>query len=76
MFIAIISDIHNNLDNLKKCLFWCSDNKVEKIICCGDVADLNTMTYLAQNFSGEIFVVEGNAETYREADLGIFPNIN
>ena len=42
MLIAIISDIHDNIPNLKKVLDYCRENKVEKIICCGDLATLET----------------------------------
>lgn len=75
MLIAIISDIHDNIVNLKKCLDWCFRNQVEKIICCGDVTNIDTIDYLAVNFSGEIFLVSGNMEIYQEADLTKYKNI-
>jgi putative phosphoesterase len=75
MLIAIISDIHDNLLNLEKCLNWCRDHKIEKMICCGDVCDADTLNFLAKNFSGEIFLVEGNGETFVEADLKHLKNI-
>ena len=76
MLIAIISDIHDNLANLKKCLDWCLLGGVEKIICCGDVTNLDTIDYLAKNFSGEIFLVGGNMELYEEKDLSQYKNIS
>lgn len=76
MMIAIISDIHDNLINLEKCLNVCQEEKVEKIICCGDVGNFETLKYISSNFTGEIFLVAGNAETYNEKDLAQFPNIN
>jgi putative phosphoesterase len=76
MLIAIISDIHDNLANLEKCLSWCQQSKINSLICCGDITNLETVSYLAQNFSGEIFVVAGNAEIYKEAELAKFKNIN
>jgi hypothetical protein len=76
MQIAIISDIHDNLANLEKCLTWCRQNKVSKIICCGDLTNLDTVSYLAHNFLGEIFLVAGNAEIYEEFKLNKFKNIN
>ncbi len=76
MFIAIISDIHDNVANLENFLNWARQKKVESLICCGDIANLETASYLAQNFSGEIFVVQGNAELYKEAELNQFKNIN
>ena len=76
MLIAIISDIHDNLETLKKCLAWCSNNKINSLICCGDITTIETISYLARNFSGEIFVVSGNAEIYEEKDINKFKNIN
>ena len=37
MRIAVISDIHGNLEALKKALKIISKKKVEKIICLGDI---------------------------------------
>ncbi len=76
MLIAVISDIHDNLETLKKCLAWCGNNKINSLICCGDITTIETITYLARNFSGEIFVVSGNAEIYEEKDIKKFKNIN
>ena len=76
MIIAVIADIHDNLANLEKCLTWCNQNKVANIICCGDITNVETITYLAKNFLGEIFVVTGNAEIYEEKDITKLTNIN
>jgi len=75
MLVAIISDIHDNIANLEKCLTWCRLNKVEKIIFGGDATTLETIDYLARNFPGEIFMVKGNIELYREADLSEYKNL-
>lgn len=76
MKLAIISDIHDNLANLEKCLKWCNDNKVEKLICCGDVCNIETIAFLSANFGGEIFLVRGNMELYYDEELTDFDNIN
>jgi hypothetical protein len=76
MIIAIISDIHDNLVNLEKCLKWCQKNKVEKIICPGDVTSIETINYLANAFRGEVFLVRGNAELFEDDDLIEYKNIN
>lgn len=76
MLIAIIADSHDNLANLEKCLTWCRANKIEKIICCGDITNLDTIKFLAKNFLGEILIVAGNADLYHEKDLNIFSNLN
>ena len=62
MLIAIISDVHDNIPNLKKVLDYCAQNSVEKIICCGDLASLETLDFLNDNFPGEIFFVFGNMD--------------
>lgn len=62
MKIAIISDVHDNIPNLKKVLDYCAQNKIEKIICCGDLASLETLDFLNDNFPGEIFFVFGNMD--------------
>ncbi|HZJ41721.1 MAG TPA: metallophosphoesterase family protein [Patescibacteria group bacterium] len=76
MVIAIISDIHDNLLNLKKCLDICLKNKITKLICCGDVGNLDTLKYISTNFLGEIFLIDGNAETYSSDEIKKFTNIN
>lgn len=75
MRLAIISDLHDNLPNLKNFLLWARAAGIEKIINLGDVANPETLRYLAKNFSGEIFLVKGNAELYEEATLKKFKNI-
>jgi len=76
MKVLIISDIHDNLVNLKKCLTLAKINLATKIICCGDVTNEETIAYLSQNFSGEIFLVRGNMELYEDEYLKTFKNIN
>ena len=76
MLLAIISDIHDNLANLEKCLNWCQKNKVTKIICPGDITALETINFLASKFPGEIFIVKGNGEIYMENELISHKNIN
>ncbi|MFA5248630.1 MAG: metallophosphoesterase family protein [Patescibacteria group bacterium] len=73
MKIAIISDIHDNLVNLEKCLEWCTENKIEKIICCGDITNSETLSVLARYKC--VFLVYGNMEIYDEDELVAYPNI-
>lgn len=75
MKVAIISDIHDNLANLKKCLDWCSENKIERIICCGDVANNDTLKFLDSNFKDKIFLVKGNADNFSDSDVIKYKNI-
>jgi len=73
--IAVISDIHDNLANLEKFINWCRENKPEAIFCCGDVTDNETLEFLSRNFSGNIYLVRGNADIFDEADIKNFANI-
>ena len=75
MLIAIISDIHDNVANLEKCLDWCLANNAEKIIACGDMTSIETIAYLSFKFPGEIFLIDGNAESYNERELKPYCNI-
>jgi len=74
MVIAIISDIHDNLVNLTKCLNWCQNAEIKKIISCGDMTTLLTIKNLAK-FNGEIFMVKGNIDLYEETQLSKYKNI-
>lgn len=80
MLIAIVSDIHDNLTNLEKFLNWCRDQKVAKIIFCGDTTTIDTMARLdaatKSGFPDEIFVARGNIELYEESELAPYKNLN
>jgi putative phosphoesterase len=75
MRIAICSDIHDNLPNLGTFLKWCAQEGVEKVICCGDVTNGETLEALAKGFSGQIFLVRGNADLYEEEALLAYDNV-
>lgn len=62
MKIAIISDVHNNEVNLKKVLDYCAREKIETIICCGDLASKDTLEYFCDNFSGVVHYTFGNMD--------------
>lgn len=76
MVIAILSDIHDNLPNLSKSLTWCKNQQIKKIIFCGDTTTLDTLTFLATNFPGEIFMVKGNVELFTKEKIKKLSNIN
>lgn len=76
MKIAIISDIHDNQVNLKKCLTWCNKNKIKNIFCLGDITNEETLEILANGFKKEIFLVRGNAEIFDEKKIEKYANIN
>lgn len=62
MLVAIISDVHNNIVNLKKVLDYCQDEKIKTVICCGDLASQETLDFLNDNFSGDIYYTFGNMD--------------
>lgn len=62
MRVAIISDVHNNITNLKKVLDFCAWENIGTIICCGDLASIETLDFLNDNFSGEIYFCFGNMD--------------
>ena len=75
MYIAIISDIHDNVTNLTKCLDWCRQNKIDRLICCGDVTNSTTLRFLTYNFLGPIHLVRGNVNLYDEDRIAQYKNI-
>ena len=62
MKIAIIADVHDNLANLAKVLTFLKKEKIDFLIACGDIGNQETLDFLAQNFSGQIYLVFGNIE--------------
>jgi len=76
MRLAIISDIHDNLINLEKCLQYCKNENIPNLIFCGDTTTIQTAAYLAANFHGEIFMVRGNIELWEEEEIRPYKNIN
>jgi uncharacterized protein len=69
MKIVIISDIHDNLINLRKCLKWCVNNNVDALVCCGDVTKYETLTVMFEEFAGPLHLVRGNVELYTEDEV-------
>ena len=76
MKIAIISDIHDNVVNLEKCLKWCRDSGCGALICCGDVTNSETLGIMAAGFSGPIHLVEGNVVLFDEDEPKKYPQIS
>ena len=76
MKVAVIADIHDNLANLEQCLKYSRKNNIERIICCGDVTNDDTLKYLSENFEGEIMLVRGNMEIFEDKDPEKYDNID
>ena len=75
MKYAIISDIHDNLANLSKCLTWCNSNLIDSIICCGDLTNGETLEFLAKNFTNKINILMGNCDNYDESLILQYKNL-
>lgn len=75
MKLAVISDIHDNLVNLSKCLKWCKGGKIEYLICCGDITNSETLNFLGKKFSGPIYLAQGNIEIYDAEEVKKYKNI-
>jgi hypothetical protein len=75
MKIAIISDIHDNLANLEIFFEIISKENIEKIICCGDVCNQETLEKLAKKFNKPIIIVFGNADIYDLKELEKYSNV-
>lgn len=58
MRLAILSDIHDHVWNLKAALAACRD--ADALICCGDLCSPFIVHMLAKGFDGPIHIVFGN----------------
>lgn len=65
MKIAIISDTHDNLYNLKRFFEFVKKESIEAIIHCGDMARAETLDEILKNFDGPVFLSFGNMD-FRE----------
>lgn len=77
MKIAIISDVHDHLDNLGKVLNYCENSDITRLICCGDFCSPFVVSALGE--SGiNVYAVFGNNDGDRFAMREIamnYPNI-
>ena len=76
MIFTIIADVHDNLANLEKCLDWSRANGVEALICCGDLANSDTLDFLATHFKQKIYLIMGNCDNYDELQVLNYPNVS
>ncbi len=62
MKIAIISDTHDNLANIKKIVNWLNKEKINLLLHCGDINSQDAINEIDNNFNGEAKFVRGNAD--------------
>lgn len=76
MKIIIISDIHDNLVNLKKCLAWAENHDIKGTICCGDVVNSETLEFLDKKAPRPFYLISGNMEIFEPQEVNNLANIN
>jgi putative phosphoesterase len=78
MKIAILSDSHDNIPNLKKAVSLIKQKKIKTVIHCGDICAAVTLKKAFLNFKGKIHIVFGNVDGDRffsAKDSLIMPHI-
>jgi putative phosphoesterase len=79
MLIGVLSDIHDNLDNLRKALKIFKDRGVQALIFCGDFCSPIPSRVMAGEFQGDVHCVFGNGDGDRFAMLNAantrYPNL-
>ncbi|MGC9031225.1 MAG: YfcE family phosphodiesterase [Minisyncoccia bacterium] len=71
MEIAIISDTHDNLENIKKTLEIIKEEEIKIILHCGDVVHLETLNKILTEFNGRVYLAIGNVDK----DFSLFETI-
>lgn len=69
MFVAIVSDIHDELHQLEKAIFQAQSYPCSHLICLGDLVELSTLRKLCDLWPLGIDIVFGNNETDHEKHL-------
>ena len=75
MKIAIISDTHGNVANFRKAVDWLNKEKIQIILHCGDIGDLDSLKESLADFKGEFFGVFGNMDKYFKIEIGEYNKI-
>lgn len=72
MKIAIISDIHDSYSYLDSCIVYCHKEKIEAVLCCGDITNNETVQRLI-DFKKPVYIVRGNADIFDEKIISTIP---
>ena len=62
MKIAIISDTHDNLANLKKAISFIKKGEIKVLIHCGDIFKPETLKEGLKEFQGKIYIIFSEAD--------------
>lgn len=74
MKIAIMSDLHDNEVYAQIFCTYCQANKIEVILCCGDVTNDDTLILL-NTINIPIYVIRGNADNFDDSIFSALENI-
>lgn len=75
MKIAIFSDLHDNIPNLDIFLSQIKQYQVKSLIFCGDLSNVETLHTLCQKFTGQLYLVGGNADSFDKLDAKKIKNL-
>lgn len=75
MRTVILSDIHDRLESLQRCLDFCAKLEVQGMICAGDLVSSESLRYLGTHFSGPVILVRGNGCRWQAGEEKEFPRI-
>ena len=75
MRIAIISDTHGNVANLKKITQWLNKENIELVLHCGDIGDPESLKESLADFTGEFLGVFGNMDVDYKILIGEYNKI-
>ncbi len=74
MKIAIISDLHDNEVYVQAFASYCQENKIETILCCGDVTNDETLILLNE-LNIPLYLIKGNADIFNDKIFSSLKNI-
>lgn len=75
MQIAIFSDLHDNLTNLKLFIKEVKNLKIDTLLFTGDLTNNQSLETLASNYKKTIYLVSGNADLYDKNIIKNFPKL-
>ena len=76
MKIAIISDTHDNLANLKKAISFINKERIKILIHCGDIFKPETLREGLKGYQGKIYIIFSKADaSFSEIPEDSFENL-
>ncbi len=73
MKLAIFSDSHDNIPNLKKALIYCQNENIGVILHCGDLCKIESLIESWPKSSGiKMHLAVGNADILKKSDYESF----